>query len=122
MAVDDKNFAAVIDLVAESWRLNQFMKKFAPRIADERIRKKFSNQITRFDKKLSTATEIFGLELVDFTGAEFETGLPISPINLADFAADETLFVENMLEPTIKVANSTEIVKRGSAVLRRATT
>ena len=50
---------------------------------------------------------------MDFTGADFETGLPVAPINLADFAADENLIIETMLEPTIKLANSTEIVKRG---------
>ena len=60
------------------------------------------------------------MEVVDFTGAEFETGLPIAPINLADFAADDELIVEAMLEPTIKLANSSEIIKPGSAVLRRS--
>ncbi|MBR1646950.1 MAG: hypothetical protein IJ685_09265 [Selenomonadaceae bacterium] len=116
---DEKNFVAVVELLAEGWRMNQFMEKFAARILDEKIRRKFSNQVTRFDKKISALTETFGLEIVDFTGAEFETGLPVAPINLADFAADEDLIVETMIEPTIKVANSTEIVRRGAAVLRR---
>jgi len=59
---------------------------------------------------------------VDFTGAEFETGLPVEPINLADFAAEENLFVEAMLEPTIKPTNSAEIIKLGVAVLGRRKT
>ena len=41
------------------------------------------------------------------------------PINLDDFAAEENLIVETMLEPTIKIVNSAEIIKHGAAVLGR---
>lgn len=117
MEVDDKKFKAVIDLLIESWRLNQFTKKLAARLADEKVQRKALNQVARFDKHFQTVTAELGLEVLDFTGAEFETGLPISPINLADFAEEENLFVEAMLEPTIKIAGSAEIVKIGAAVL-----
>ncbi len=113
-----EKFNAVVDLLSESWRLNQFAKKLS-HYADEKLKKKILNQVSRFDKHFQTATAEFGLEVLDFTGAEFEDGLPITPINLADFAANENLFVEAMLEPTIKIAGSAEIVKRGSAVLGR---
>lgn len=112
-----KNFDAVVELIAEGWRMSQFTKNFTARIADDKLRKKFSNQIARFDKKLSSTAETFGLEILDFTGEEFESGLPVTPINLADFEAEEKLFVAAMLEPTIKFANSSEIVKCGAAVL-----
>lgn len=68
---------------------------------------------------IQAAAQIFGVEVLDFTGAEFEIGLPVEPINLADFAAEEILFVAAMIEPTIKIAGTTEIVKRGAAVLGR---
>ena len=118
MDFDEKKFSAVVDLLTESWRLNRFTEKLS-HVADDKLRKKISNAVTRFDKHFQTTAEVFGLEVLDFTGTEFETGLPLLPINLADFAADENLFVEAMLEPTIKVANSTEIVKLGTAILGR---
>ncbi len=114
---DYEKFSALVELIAEGWRMNHFMKSL--RVADDKLGKKFSNQVARFDKKFSAATETFGLEIVDFTGCEFEAGLPIAPINLADFEAEEKLFVATMLDPTIKISNSAEIVKRGAAVLRR---
>ena len=117
MKFEEKELNAVVNLLTESWRLNQFTKNLSANIADEKINRKILNQVARFDKHFRAATEIFGLEVLDFTGAEYETGLPISPINLADFAAEENLIVETMIEPTIKIANSTEIVKRGAAVL-----
>ncbi|MBR4153603.1 MAG: hypothetical protein IKT98_11685 [Selenomonadaceae bacterium] len=110
---------AVVDLLIESWRLSQATRKLAIRIADEKVKKKTLNQVARFGKHFQAAAEEFELEVLDFTGAEFETGLPITPINLADFAANENLIVEAMIEPTIKFADSTEIIKRGSAVLGR---
>ena len=109
----DEKISAVAELLSESWRLNQFTRNLAAHVTDEKLRKKISNQVARFDKKFLQATEVFGLQVVDFTGTEFETGLPVAPINLADFAADDELIVEAMLEPTIKLANSAEIVKRG---------
>lgn len=118
MIIDEKKFSAVIDLLTESWRLNQFTKKLI-QIADAKFQRKISNQVARFDKHFLSATEIWGLEILDFTGEEFETGLPIIPINLSDFAANENLIVEAMFEPTIKVAGSTEIIKYGAAVLGR---
>ena len=110
---------AVVDLLSESWRLNQATRKLAIRLADEKIKKKTLNQVSRFDKHFQAATAEFGLEVLDFTGTEFETGLPITPINIDDFAANENLIVEAMIEPTIKIASSAEIVKRGAAVLGR---
>ena len=115
----DEKISAVAELLSESWRLNQFTRNLAAHVTDEKLRKKISNQVARFDKKFLQATQVFGLDVVDFTGAEFDAGLPVAPINLADFAADEDLIVETMLEPTIKLANSAEIVKRGAAVLRK---
>ena len=117
MKIEKKEFNAVVDLLTESWRLNQFTKNLSANIAEEKNQRKILNQVSRFDKHFRAAAEIFGLEVLDFTGAEFETGLPISPINLADFAAEENLFVAAMIEPTIKIAGSAEIVKRGAAVL-----
>ena len=118
MVVDEKKFSAVVDLLTESWRLNQFTKKLT-QVGDAKLQKKISNQVARFDKHFFAATEIFGVEVLDFTGEEFETGLPIMPINLSDFAADENLIVAAMLEPTIKLAGAAEIIKCGAAVLGR---
>ena len=118
MVIEEKNFSAVIDLLTESWRLNQFTKKLG-QIADEKLQRKISNQVARFDKHFLATAEILGLEVLDFTGEEFETGLPITPINLSDFAANENLIIAAMFEPTIKVAGSTEIIKCGAVVLGR---
>lgn len=70
-------------------------------------------------KHLQATLDALNLQIIDFTGEEFEAGLPILPINLGDFCANDVLFVEMMMEPTIKVADTAEIVKKGAAVLGR---
>ena len=112
-----RHVAAAVDLLVEGWRLNRFTKSLLT--ADDKLRRKISNTAARFDKHFRSATEIFGLEVVDFTGTEFDAGLPLTPINLADFASDENLFVESMLEPTIKLAGSAQVIRLGTAILGR---
>ncbi len=87
---------------------------------NEILRQKISNQVARFDKKFLQTTEVLGVEVVDFTGTEFETGLPVAPINLADFAVDDELIVETMLEPTIKLANSATALKAAEQLVSPA--
>ena len=77
-------------------------------------------QVVRFDKHLQTTLDALNLQILDFTGEEFEAGLPILPINLGDFCANDVLFVEVMMEPTIKIADTAEIVKKGAVVLGRS--
>lgn len=91
----------------------------AERIADPKIQKKSFNQVARFEKHLNSTLDALNLSVIDFTGEEFEDGLPILPINLGDFDANDVLFVEMMMEPTVKVANTTEIIRKGAAVLGR---
>ena len=86
------------------------------RLADEKIKRKTPNQISRFDKHFSAAAEEFGLEVLDFTSEEFEEGLPLTPINLSHFAPEENLFVEAMLEPTIKISGTASIVRKDAAI------
>ena len=95
------------------------MKNLSERIADAKVQKKSFNQVARFDKHLQASLNVLNLSIVDFTGAEFEVGLPIIPINLGDFQADDKLIVETMIEPTLKFADSAKNIRNGVVVLRR---
>lgn len=117
--MENEKFQSVVDLIVESWRLNRFIKNLAERIADPKVQKKSFNQVARFEKHLQSTLDAMNLSVIDFTGEDFEDGLPILPINLGDFNANDVLMVETMMEPTVKVADTAEIIKKGAAVLRR---
>ena len=116
---EEKKFNSIVDLIVESWRLNRFTKNLAEKTDNPKIQKRAFNQINRFEKSIQTALKTHNLSIVDFTGTPYETGLPILPINLGDFNAEDKLVIEMMLEPTIKIADTAEIVRKGAAVLKR---
>jgi len=119
---EEKKFNSVVDLIVESWRLNRFTKNLAEKTDNPKIQKRAFNQINRFEKCIQSALETHNLNLIDFTGTPYETGLPILPINLGDFNVDDKLIIEMMIEPTIKIADTAEIVRKGAAVLKKSTT
>lgn len=109
---EEKKFNSVVDLIVESWRLNRFTKNLADHTNDPKIQKRAFNQINRFEKCIQTALDTHNLNIIDFTGTPYETGLPILPINLGDFNVEDKLVIEMMIEPTIKIADTAEIIKK----------
>ena len=118
---EEKKFDSIVDLIGESWRLNRFTKNLAEKTDNPKIQKRAFNQINRFEKCIQSALETHNLNIIDFTGAPYETGLPILPINLGDFNAEDKLMIEMMMEPTIKIADTAEILRKGAAVLKKVT-
>lgn len=119
MITEDNEIQSVSVILAEGWRLQKFTANLMSYIPDPRWQKKWQNQVIRYNKHTKAAAEKLGIELVDFTGELFTDGLPVYPINLSDFSPEEELIVEMMMEPTIKVKDSTEIVHKGPVVLGR---
>lgn len=117
--MEGEKFQSVVNLIVEGWRFNRYAKNLSERIADAKVQKKFFNQIARFEKNLQTTLSSLNLSILDFTGEDFEDGLPILPINLGDFSADDKLIVEVMMEPTVKFEDSAKIIRKGAAILRR---
>jgi len=116
-AIDDTSKTEMINLIVEAYRLRNFTTNLVKHTNDIRLIKRASNIITRFDKHFLGTLHSFNLELLDFTGHVYETGLPVHPINLADFEAEEILVIEAMIEPVIKESNSANILKPGVVVL-----
>jgi hypothetical protein len=116
---NETELQGLLAMITESYRLREYTNDLVQRIYDPKIRKKGENQICRFDKFFFNGLQKMGIQLLDFTGTKYDTGMAATPINLDDFNEDEELFVEAMLEPTIKVADSADILKKGIAVLGR---
>lgn len=119
-ANSDEKLLALANTIVEVWRLEQAIVQESRFIQDSRSIKRLQNQLTRFVKHYFPAMSQLGLQVIDFTNREYEPGLPVNPINLSDFQADdEHLKIEFMMEPVIKKTNSTDIIHRGVVVLGR---
>lgn len=115
----EEKFNTLVDLIVESWRFNRFAQNFVENTDDPKFQKRAFNQIKRLENSVQSALEAYNLNVVNFTGEKYEPGLPILPINLGDFNADDELVIEMMIEPTIKIADTAEIVRKGAAVLKK---
>lgn len=62
---------------------------------------RYVNQVRYFHKKVEENLAACGLKLVNVEGQSFDPGIAASALNLGDFAPDDLLFVDQMVEPII---------------------
>lgn len=90
----------LIDLAVESWRLcRMFQKSIDAR--DIRAAGRQSNQVRYFQRKLDDSLAPLGLRLVALDGQSYDTGMAATALNAADFGPEDTLYVDQMMEPIV---------------------
>ena len=91
---------SVINLAVESWRFSRTLIKITTKLdAGEQAR--YISQFSWFTKKIEEFLEDAGLRVVNVEGHSYDPGLAVTPLNIEDFKSDDTLIVNQMLEPII---------------------
>ena len=107
---------AVIGLAVESWRFGRSFNKLLSKLdAGEASRHK--GQYNWFLKKVEESLEYAGLRLVNVEGHPFDPGMAATPLNIDEFNANESLIVDQMIEPIIMGKDG--LVKTGTVTLRK---
>jgi len=107
---------SLINMAVESWRFSKvFLKMMNAPHASESNR--HANQLRYFQKKIKQNLEFVDLSLVDLEGQVFDIGMAVSAINIDDFAPEDDLLVEQMIEPLIM--SSMGIKQEGTVILRK---
>ena len=106
----------LIDLALESWR---FAKSFerAIRKLDAGQAGRFTSQYSYFIKRLKEELAKAGFNLVDASGQAFEPGMAVSALNIEDFDAEDTLLIDQMVEPIIMGPDG--LLRSGTVMLRK---
>ena len=106
----------LIDLALESWR---FAKSFerAIRKLDVGQASRFTSQYNYFIKRLKEDLANAGLNLVDASGQAYEPGMAVSALNMEDFDAEDTLLIDQMVEPII--VGPKGLMRSGTVMLRK---
>lgn len=108
--------AALLDLAIDGWRVSRLFARVLTKLdAGEGVR--YANQVRYFVKRVEESLDAVGMRLVNLEGQPYDTGHPASALNIEDFAPDDLLFVEQMLEPVIMGPNG--IVKTGTVILSK---
>lgn len=105
---------ALIELAVDSWRFSRlFLRVLGKLDAGEASR--YASQFKYYLEKLEQNLSIAGLRLVNLEGQTYDTGMAISALNMEDFNSQDSLFIEQMLEPIIMGPDG--IIRSGTAML-----
>jgi hypothetical protein len=107
---------ALVELSIESWRLCRLFERVLTKLdAGEAAR--YANQIRYFQKNLENHLESGGLKLVSHEGQPYDAGMAVTALNMEDFAPDDLLVVDRMVEPVVMGPGG--VRKQGTVTLRK---
>jgi hypothetical protein len=108
---------SLIEMAVESWRFSRLFARVVNKLdAGEAAR--YVNQLRYFQKKVEENLDSAGLRVVNVEGHPFDAGMAASALNLADFEPDDSLYVDQMIEPIIMGPEG--LRKQGTVMLRKA--
>lgn len=107
---------ALIGLAVESWRFARAYLRLVDKL-ESADATRYANQHRYFLKQIEEQLQVLGLKLVDLEGHTFDVGMAATAINLPDFDPDDTLIVDQMLEPVIMGPEG--LLKMGTVLLKK---
>ena len=107
---------SLIDMAVESWRFSRLFGKVVSKL-DVGEAGRYTNQLRYFQRRVEEGLESNGLKLVHVEGQPYDAGMAASALNVGDFGPDDTLVVDQMLEPIIM--GSDGLRKQGTVMLRK---
>jgi len=108
--------AALIDITVEAWRFSRTFERMLFKI-DAGEQSKYQSQYRWFLKKLEQSLNETGITLVNVEGQPFDPGMAATALNIDEFTENDSLVVEQMLEPIIMGANG--LLRPGTVILRK---
>ena len=79
---------------------------------------RYISQYRYYLKRLTEHLERIGLRLVNIEGQQYDTGMAATALNIADFGPDDSLVVDQMVEPIIMSKEG--LVRTGTVILKKA--
>lgn len=108
----------LIDLTISAWRLAQAFERLVRKLSPDEGAK-YAGQLRYFQKQAMETLASADLSIVSIEGQPYDAGAAATPLNIADFGADDVLVVDQMLEPIMMSMNG--IVRPGVVLLAKAT-
>ena len=107
------------NLVTIASELHRFRGVFVKAISKLEMEEqsKYISQFQWFAKRVTRALDDAGLRMVVPDGSLYDPGMAVTPLNLEDFEADDTLYVVQTMEPIIMCDDA--VIKTGTVILGR---
>ena len=110
------NKDVIISMAIETWRFRRVFDRLLTKL-DANDQKRYQNQLRWFEKKLDEFLTQIGWQIVDVEGQPFDPGMAATPLNIEDFDEEDSLIVDQMLEPIIM--SSEGLVRTGTVMLKK---
>jgi len=107
----------MIKMAVESWRIGRVFDRMLIKL-DAGEQNRYQSQLRWFFKKVEESLEVAGLRIVNVEGYPFDPGIAATALNIEEFDTNDTLIVDQMLEPIIMGKEG--LVKTGTVTLRKA--
>jgi hypothetical protein len=109
---------SLLKLAAESWRFAKLFSRVLTKL-DAGDAPRYASQLRYFLKRIDESLETAQLKFVNLEGHPYDAGIAATALNIADFAPEDALLIEQMIEPIVMGPNG--VVKPGTVVLKKAT-
>ena len=106
----------VIGMAVESWRFGRTYDRLLTKL-DAGEQNRYKSQFRWFIKKVEEALEQADMRIVNVEGHPFDPGIAATPLNIEEFDANDTLIVDQMIEPIIM--GNEGLIKTGTITLRK---
>ena len=106
----------VLDLAVEAWRFGRAIDRLLAKL-DEGEQRRHQRQLRWFQKKVQESLDAVEMRIVSIEGEAFDTGMAATPLNIEDFGSDDTLVVDQMLEPIVMGPEG--VVRTGTVTLKK---
>lgn len=103
-------------IAMEAWRFGKVFERVLMKL-DAGEQNRYTGQLRWFIKKIEESMAEAELRIVNVEGHPFDPGIAATPLNIEDFDAEDSLVVDQMLEPIIMGKNG--ILKTGTITLRK---
>lgn len=107
---------ALLELAIDGWRIARLFSRVLNDF-DGGDGARYANQVRYFARRVEDSLAAAGLRIVDLEGQPYDTGLPVTALNIADFAAADSLYVSQMLDPVVMGPQG--VIRTGTIMLAR---
>jgi hypothetical protein len=107
---------SLMTIAMEAWRFGKVFERALMKL-DAGEQNRYAGQLRWFVKKIEESLAEVELRIVNVEGHPFDPGIAATPLNIEDFAAGDSLMVDQMLEPIIMGKDG--LLKTGTVTLRK---
>ena len=107
---------SLLDVVVESWRFGRLFDRLLTKL-DAGEQGRYRGQFRWFQRKLEESLADAEMRIVNVEGQPFDPGVAATPLNIEEFEPDDSLIVDQMLEPIIMGPDG--VLRAGTVTLRK---